>query len=152
MEGLVVSLTAFATAVAVLLLVFGSLVARRLVLSRDVGTFDCSVRREAGGGPRAHVAGSWMLGLARYEHDRLDWFRFFAFSLRPARSLERGRLVILGRHAPTGAEAGTVLPGWVVVRCAYGAVTVELAMSEGAYNGLAAWVESAPPGQGISVA
>ena len=104
------------------------------------------------GGARAHLAGSWMLGLARYERDRLDWFRFFAWSLRPARSLERGRLVILGQHAPSGPEAGTVLPGWVVVRCAYGTVTVELAMSEGAYNGLAAWVESAPPGQGINVA
>ncbi|MBI4943709.1 MAG: DUF2550 domain-containing protein [Actinobacteria bacterium] len=152
MEDLVVPLTALATAVAVLVLGFGSLVARRLVLSRDVGTFDCSMRREVRGGARAHLAGSWMLGLARYERDRLDWFRFFAWSLRPARSLERGRLVILGHHAPSGAEAGTVLPGWVVVRCAYGTVTVELAMSEGAYNGLAAWVESAPPGQGINVA
>lgn len=151
MADLVVPLTALATAVAVLVVGFGTLVVRRRLLSRDVGTFDCSMRREVAG-PRAHVAGSWMLGLARYERDRLDWFRFFALSLRPARSLERSRLVLLGRHTPSGAEATAVLPGWVVARCAYGAVTLELAMSEGAYNGLAAWVESAPPGQGVTVA
>lgn len=152
MHDLVVPLTALATAVVLLVAGFGSLVLRRVVLSRDVGTFDCSMRREKSGGARAHVAGSWMLGLARYERDRLDWFRFFALSLRPARSLERGALEILGRQAPTGPESPSVLPGWVVVRCGYAGGTVELAMSEAAYNGLAAWVESAPPGQGINVA
>lgn len=148
MDSLVVPLTAVATAVALLVVGFGSFVVRRMVLARAVGTFDCSMRRDG----HAHVAGRWMLGLARYERDRLDWFRFFALGLRPARSLERSRLVILGRHAPTGPEAHGVLPGWVVVRCAYGAGTVELAMSEPAYNGLAAWVESAPPGQHVHVA
>jgi hypothetical protein len=144
---LVVPLTALGTALSLLLVGFGSMVLRRFLLSRDVGTFDCSMRRES----HAHVTGRWVLGLARYERDRLDWFRVFAFSLRPARSLERSRLVILGSHAPQGPESHTVLPGWVVVRCAYGARTVELAMSEPAYNGLAAWVESAPPGQHVNV-
>jgi Protein of unknown function (DUF2550) len=142
---LVVPLTALATAVFLLVIVFGSLVLRRVILGRDVGTFDCSMRRES----RSHVAGSWVLGLARYERDRLDWFRFFALSLRPARSLERGRLVILGLDNPQAPQSQSVLPDWVVVRCAYGALTLELAMSEPAYNGLAAWVESAPPGQPV---
>jgi hypothetical protein len=142
---LVVPLTALATAVVLLVVGFGSLVLRRVILGRAVGTFDCSMRRES----HAHVAGRWMLGLARYERDRLDWFRFFALSLRPARSLDRGRLVILGQHTPQGPESHSVLPDWVVVRCAYGALTLELAMSEPAYNGLAAWVESAPPGQPV---
>jgi hypothetical protein len=31
-----------------------------------------------------------------------------------------------------------VLPGWVVVLCAYGTSTLEMAMSKAAYNGLAA--------------
>jgi hypothetical protein len=96
--------------------------------------------------------GNWALGVARYEQDRLDWFRLFAISLRPSRSLSRTRLVILGRHEPEDdAVASSVLPGWVVVRCAYGAVTLELAMSDPAYNGLAAWLESAPPGQHVYV-
>jgi hypothetical protein len=147
-SNLVVPLTALGTAVGLLVLVFGSLVLRRVLLGRDVGTFDCSMRRES----RARVSGRWMLGLARYERDRLDWFRFFALSLRPARSLERGRLVVLGSHAPQGPESQAVLPDWVIVRCAYGATTVELAMSGPAFNGLAAWVESAPPGQHVNVA
>ncbi len=148
MADYVVPLTALATGVLLLVVGFGTLVLRRILLSREVGTFDCSMRQEAKASS-AHVAGRWMLGLARYERDRLDWFRFFALSLRPARSLERGRLVILGRHTPPSPESHSVLPGWVVVRLAYGALTIELAMSEGAYTGLAAWVESAPPGQPV---
>jgi hypothetical protein len=145
---LVVPLTALVTAAILLVVGFGSIVLRRLLLRRDVGTFDCSIRRES----NAHATGRWMLGLARYERDRLDWFKPFAVGLRPARSLDRARLVILGQQAVAGAESHSILPGWVVVRCAYGAVTIELAMSEPAYNGLAAWVESAPPGQHVNVA
>ena len=45
-----------------------------------------------------------------------------------------------------------MLPGWVVVLCAYGTSTLELAMSEAAYSGLAAWLESAPPGRPAQIA
>lgn len=125
--------------------VIGAFLVRRTVLTRGVGTFDCSLRRE-------HRAGGWALGVARYEQDRLDWFRLFAASLRPSRSLSRDRLVILERHTVEHHDSYSVLPGWVQVRCAYGATTLELAMSEMAYNGLATWLESAPPGQHINVA
>ncbi|MFN0285072.1 MAG: DUF2550 domain-containing protein [Kineosporiaceae bacterium] len=148
MTDLVVPLTALATAASLLVVGFGSLVLRRIILSREVGTFDCSMRRES----KAHATGSWRLGLARYECDRLDWFRFFAWGLRPARSLDRGRLVIVDQHAPLGPQSHSILPGWVVVRCAYGGLTIEFAMSEPAYSGLAAWVESAPPGEHVNVA
>ena len=47
MADLVVPLTALATAVFLLVAGFGSLVLRRVLLSRDVGTFDCSMRGEA---------------------------------------------------------------------------------------------------------
>lgn len=122
----------------------GGFVVRRNVLSRGVGTFDCSLRREGGGG--------WSPGVARYEQDRLDWFRLLDVSLRPARSLTRQRLVIVGRTAAETGGGFPVLPGWVVVSCAYGTSTLELAMSEMAYNGLATWLESAPPGQHVNVA
>jgi hypothetical protein len=125
--------------------VFGAFLMRRALLTRGMGSFICSMRRDP-------AMGNWALGVARYEQDRLDWFRLFAISLRPSRSLSRTRLVILGRHEPEDdAVASSVLPGWVVVRCAYGAVTLELAMSDPAYNGLAAWLESAPPGQHVYV-
>jgi hypothetical protein len=90
--------------------------------------------------------------VARYEADRLDWFRVFTMSPRPARSLSRTQLVILERQVPDGPESYSFFPGWVIVRCAYGNRILELAMSDPAYNGLAAWLESAPPGQHVNVA
>jgi Protein of unknown function (DUF2550) len=124
-----------------------AVLARRTLLSRGLGSFDCSLRHETIQ-HRTH----WTHGIARYGDDHLDWFRVFAVRFRAAESLTRHRLVILDCRQPEPDEAHSVLPGWVVVRCAYGAVIVELGMSEGAYNGLAAWLESAPPGQHMSVA
>jgi len=139
-----VVLLAVLAAVLVLLVVF---LLRRTLLTRGLGTFDCSLRHETIL-ERSH----WTHGIARYGDENLDWFRVFAVRLRAAESLNRHRLIILDSRLPGPAETHTVLPGWVVVRCGYGAVIVELAMSEGAYNGLAAWLESAPPGQHMSVA
>jgi len=117
-----------------------ALLVRRALLTRGLGTFDCSLRHET-----IRHRGHWTHGIAR-----LDWFRMFAVRLRAAQSLTRQRLVILDSRQPEPGETYSVLPGWVVVRCGYGSVIVEMAMSEGAYNGLAAWLESAPPGQHIS--
>jgi hypothetical protein len=127
------------------LLIFVTFYARRSVLTRGIGSFSCSLRAHAGGGAWAH-------GVARYEHDRLDWFQLFGLSLRPTRSLTRNGLEIIERRSPDGADLTGLLPGWVLVRCAYGARTLEFAMSEPAYSGLATWLESAPPGQHIIVA
>ena len=144
----VVPLVALGTAAVLLVVGVGIFILRRYLLTRAIGSFDCSMRR-----PDAqHTGGGWMPGVARYEQDRLDWFRVFTMSPRPTRSLFRGRLMILDRRVPQGSEIYAVLPGWVIVRCAYGQHTVELAMSEPAYSGLATWLESAPPGQNVSIA
>lgn len=147
MGDLVVPLVALATAAFLLLLGVGVFVVRRFLLSRGIGSFDCSLRRDRG----PHKSGGWMLGVARYEPDRLDWFRVFTLGVRANRSLSRSRLVILERRALLGSEVHAVMPGWVVVRCAYGHTVLDLAMSEPAYSGLATWLESAPPGQNIPV-
>lgn len=144
----VLPLVALGTAAALLVVGVGVFVVRRHLLIRAIGSFDCSMRR-----PDAHhVPAGWMPGVARYEQDRLDWFRVFTMSPRPTRSLFRCQLIILDRRAPQGSEVYAVMSGWVIVRCAYESHTVELAMSEPAYNGLATWLESAPPGQSISIA
>ena len=145
MGEVLVLLAVVATLVTVLVGLWAVVLARRLVLARGVGTFDCSLRRR---GRR----GGWVLGVARYEDDRLDWFQVLTVSPRPTRSRARQRLVILERHDPDVAHSYAVLPGWVVVLCAYGTATLELAMSDAAYNGLAAWLESAPPGQHARIA
>lgn len=128
--------------VALTLLVILAVVVRRALLTRGLGAFDCSLRAET-----IRERGPWRHGIARYGDEQLDWFRVFGVRPIPAESLSRRRLVILDRRPPEPGETNEVLPDWVVVRCGYGSVIVELAMSEGAYTGLAAWLESAPPGQ-----
>jgi hypothetical protein len=145
MGELLLPVAVLATLVTVLVGLWAVVLARRLLLARTVGTFDCSLHRR---GRR----GGWVLGVARYEQDRLDWFQVLTVSPRPTRSLARERLVILERREPDDVQSYAVLPGWVVVACAYGTSTLELAMSEAAYNGLAAWLESAPPGQHARIA
>src|SRR3954452_8420558 len=142
-------LAVLATLVTVLVGLWAVVLARRLLLARGVGTFDCSLRRTR---RRRGGRGGGELGVARYEADRLDWFQVLTVSPRPTRSLARERLAILDRREPDGIQSYAILPGWVVVVCAYGTSTLELAMSEAAYNGLAAWLESAPPGASAQIA
>lgn len=123
----------------------GGLLVRRSILSRGVGAFDCSLRSSG------HAEG-WSFGLARYEQDRLDWFRLFALSLRPSRSLTRSQLTILDRRRPESPDRGLLEADWVLVRCTYETATLELGMSEMAYNGLATWLESSPPGEHVNMA
>lgn len=142
MSDFLVPLLAVVGCVAVAVLVFVVVFAvRRYLLTRLGGTFDCSLRRESG-----RSRGAWTPGVARYESDRLDWFRIFTLNPRPGRSLARTRLVIIERRTPEGPEGYPLLSGHVIVRCAYGAATLELSMSEPAYSGFATWLESAPPG------
>jgi hypothetical protein len=129
-------------------LVIGGFVARRLFLARDGATFDCSLRREAGRvgtGPRK--PSGWMLGVARYQDDSLEWFRIFTFDPRPWKVLQRARINLLERREPDGSEIDSIMPGSVVVRCSYGPDEVlEMAMTHSEYTGFSTWLESAPPG------
>ncbi len=137
-----------AVGVAVLVaLVVGVLVARRRFLSRSSGTFECSLRTTT-----ARLGKGWVLGLARYEADRIEWFRVFDLSPRPRRVMQRSDLHVQERRYPTGPEVYAVMNGSVVVRCSYDRKPLELAMSDQAYTGFASWLEAAPPGQNVSVA
>ena len=128
-------------------LLIGSVVARRRWLSRGMGTFDCSLRTVDGS-----LGKGWQLGVARYEADRIEWFRVFSVRVRPSRVLRRCDVVVQDRRYPHGPEAFSVMAGSVVLRCRDRGRFVELAMSEQAGTGFASWLESAPPGQNVSVA
>lgn len=127
----------------------GLLLARRRVLSRSGGTFECSLRLREG----AHGKG-WVLGIGRYAGDALEWYRTFSYSMRPRRALPRHGLQVVERREPTGIESFALQAGSVVVRLADGAASsedssragVELAMSRDSLTGFLSWVESAPPG------
>lgn len=131
-----------AVAVVVLaVLALGLLAVRRRVLARRHATFDCSLRlTEAANGK------GWVLGVAAYADDALEWYRVFSYAMRPRRALRRSRLQVLDRRQPSGVESFSLLAGAVMVRCRDGEGRVELAMSPESLTGFLSWVESSPPG------
>ncbi|MEW1721895.1 DUF2550 domain-containing protein [Streptomyces sp. NPDC093109] len=140
--GLVVVLVALG------LFVFGL---RRRLIQRSGGTFDCSLRWEVSEEPDLSGKG-WVYGVARYNSDRINWFRVFSYAPRPRRTLERSAIEVLARRAPEGEEELALLSDAVILGCTHRGVRLELAMSDDALTGFLAWLEAAPPGQRVNVA
>ncbi|MFF9088283.1 DUF2550 domain-containing protein [Streptomyces sp. NPDC014991] len=134
--------------VAVGLFLFGL---RRRLIQRSGGTFDCSLRW---GVPDKTDAGGkgWSYGVARYNGDRIEWYRVFSYAVRPRRVLERAQIEVAGRRLPEGEEELALLSDAVVLACTHRGAHLELAMSEDALTGFLAWLEAAPPGQRVNVA
>ncbi|WP_043490168.1 MULTISPECIES: DUF2550 domain-containing protein [Streptomyces] len=133
------------------LFVFGL---RRRLIQRSGGTFDCSLRWNAPEGemePEPSGKG-WVYGVARYNGDRIEWFRVFSYAPRPRRVLERASIEVLERRTPKGEEELALLSDAVVLACLHSGTRLELAMSEDALTGFLAWLEAAPPGQRVNVA
>jgi hypothetical protein len=133
---------------AVALFVFGL---RRRLIQRSGGTFDCSLRWDVT--EKSDTSGKgWGYGIARYNGDRVEWFRVFSYAPRPRRVLERSAIEVAGRRAPEGEEELALLSDAVVLTCVHRGVRLELAMSDDALTGFLAWLEAAPPGQQVNVA
>ena len=130
------------------LLVFG---VRRRLIQRSGGTFDCSLRWNAPDGGDTSGKG-WSYGIARYNGDRVEWFRVFSYAPRPRRNLERATIAVVDRRAPEGEEELALLSDATVLGCLQDGTRIELAMSEDALTGFLAWLEAAPPGQRVNVA
>jgi len=138
--GTVIRIVLGIAAVGLLLLL--TLAARRILLRRRVGTFDCSLRLTGGG----RYGRGWLFGLARYSGDGLAWYRVFSFSPRPRHVYFRRDLTVRGQRKPSGPEAMALLSGAVVLECGAAGQQVEFGMSPSAVTGFLAWLESAPPG------
>jgi hypothetical protein len=140
-------------AVAILLLAL-----RRRWLARQGGTFECSARLRV-----TNPSGGWALGVARYNGEMLEWFRFFSYAFRPRLSLRRSEVRVVDSREPDPVEALALYEGQRVLTLAgretapsAAAVTAigsadahgrwELAMDPDSMTGLLAWLESAPPG------
>ncbi|MEV6735444.1 DUF2550 domain-containing protein [Streptomyces sp. NPDC001848] len=130
------------------LFVFGL---RRRLIQRSGGTFDCSLRWNVPEEPDTSGKG-WGYGVARYNGDRIEWFRVFSYAPRPRRVLERSAIEVAGRRDPEGEEELALLSDAVVLACHHRGTRLELAMSEDALTGFLAWLEAAPPGQRVNVA
>jgi len=132
---------AVAVAVGLVALILLALALRRRVLLRPAGSIDMSLRTRFG-----RIGGGWALGVGRYTGDDLLWFRLFALSVKPSRTLSRRGLQVVGRRLPSGAESWAVQAGAVIVECLDAAGPVQVAMSAGAVTGFLSWLESVPPG------
>lgn len=120
------------------LVVVGLGALRLRALSHRVGSFECGAR------PAGVESASWTLGIAHYGVGRIDWWRSWSLSWRPARTWARHDLTIVGREPFTGADAR---PDSYLVRCRYRGQEFQLTMARAAYEGLASWLEAAPPGR-----
>ncbi|MBV2353276.1 DUF2550 domain-containing protein [Streptomyces sp. J2-1] len=124
---------------------------RRRLIQRSGGTFDCSLRWDVTG-PGDTGGKGWSYGVARYNGDRIEWYRVFSYAPRPRRTLERAAIEVAGRRLPEGEEELALLSDAVVLTCVHRGTRLELAMSEDALTGFLAWLEAAPPGQRVNVA
>ncbi len=118
-----------------------ALVLRRRVITRHGGTFELSHRVRPLGDGRG-----WVLGVGRYSHERLEWFRVFSLSPRPKRVWARDSLTYDGSREPMGAEQMSLYPDHLVIRCQGRTGEVELAMSPASLTGFQSWLEARPPG------
>lgn len=92
----------------------------------------------------------WVLGIARYSGDSIEWFRVFSFSFKPLRVFLRTELEVQGRREPVASEALGLYDGHVIVEVSEAGEKVEFAMAEEAVTGFLAWLEAAPPGKSRS--
>ena len=115
---------------------------RRRWLSREGGLFDCSVRLST-----TTPGTGWVLGVARYSGDNLEWFRAFSVSVRP-RLIFRRSIVHAGlQREPDPIEAVVLYDDQRILRLEVNdGRSWEVAMAVASLTGLLSWLESAPPG------
>ena len=134
-----------AAVVLLLVLALLGLAARRRWLSRQGGTFECSLRVRTTSPGRG-----WALGVARYNEEHLEWFRFFSFSIAPRTIFLRSEVNVLESREPDEVEAVSLYAGQRIITIDTAGEsepqTWELAMSEESLTGLLSWLEAAPPG------
>lgn len=115
---------------------------RRRWLSREGGLFDCSVRLST-----ATPGAGWVLGVARYSGDNLEWFRAFSVSLRPRLIFPRSQLRAGIQREPDPIEAVVLYDDQRILSLELtDGRTWEVAMAVASLTGLLSWLESAPPG------
>ena len=114
---------------------------RRRWLSRTGGTFACSLRHDI-----STPGSRWVLGVARYRQQELQWFPSFSPWLWPTRRFDRAQVHAGVQRRPSANEAELLYEGQRILRLDGPMGGVELAMDAGPLTGLLSWLEAAPPG------
>ncbi|MHA6511691.1 DUF2550 domain-containing protein [Tessaracoccus sp. Z1128] len=129
--------------VGLLLLPFVLLYLRRRWLTGQGGLFDCA-RRVRDDAPGV----GWVLGMARFRGESLEWFRSFSLGLSPHLVLQRASTTYLHQRSPEGIESIALFDNSLIVTVkdrVTGRVHT-LAMASDEVLALMSWLESAPPG------
>lgn len=130
------------TLVVVLLVPVVFLGVRRRWLSRQGGLFDCSLRLS-----EKTPGSGWVLGVARYSGDNLEWFRAFSVALRPRLIFPRSQSRAGQQRDPDPIESVVLYDEQRILRLELtGGQSWELAMSVASLTGLLSWLESEAPG------
>ncbi len=103
-------------------------------------------------GWRQHPGDRWKLGHLRLGSQRLEWFALVGFSTRPRHFWDRVQLDLDPPQDVHGGPVIDLLPDAAPVRCTYGSLTFELALTPNAYTALRSWAEASPPGSTANVA
>ena len=128
--------------VVIAMLPFALLYLRRRWLTGQGGLFDCAYQVDSDQGA------AWVLGVARYRREQLEWFRAFSLSLRPKVVFQRVTTMYVHQRVPQGLEAIALFEGSVIVtlRERVTGTTCALSMASDEALALMSWLESAPPG------
>jgi hypothetical protein len=119
---------------------------RRRWLAREGGLFECSVRLHT-----STPGAGWVLGMARYNAEMLEWFRFFSYASRPRKSFLRAEVRVITSREPDAVEAVALYAGQRIVELSeqgpgeVGGQPWEIAMAEESLPGFLSWLEAAPP-------
>jgi hypothetical protein len=133
------------SALFIVLIVLGTIFARRRLIARGKPLTVCALREPAD--PR------WRFGFARYGTTGLEWFTLSGLSLRPARFWERTELDFgTGQLLGPSERPEILIPSAWSVDCCYRDESFEIALAVAPYTALRSWLEAMPPGYNANVA
>ena len=127
---------------AVLIVPVVLLVARRRWLAQRGWVVDCSLRLAD-----TTPGTGWMLGVARFHGDLLQWYRVFSWSLRPRATFTRGALTTSATRLPDDSERLSLYGEQRIVDLTSGGVRASLALAPHDMTAFLSWTEAAPPGE-----
>lgn len=117
---------------------------------RRVGAFECWIvlsPSEAGALSvlKQPEIEKWRKGLAEYHGDTILWYPRVGVSYKPEYEWLRSDLLV------RRVNREDIENGHLVVACSWNDRPLLMTLSTDSYSGLAAWLESAPPGQPVAI-
>lgn len=120
-----------------------AVIGRQLLVSRQRGAFDCTLRRRGLTGPE-----SWQRGLMRFGTDRVRWFRAFSMRLSPSAVIRRADIAEMTRRRLPAQVDGDDDACLVVFHLRNGQ-ELQAIVDLPAGAALNSWLEAAPTGMVI---